>query len=222
MMGDSIPDDLEKYRVTSLPSTVYYIPNFIDGDQEEDLIRRVYDAPKPKWRDLKNRRLQNWGGVPHKDRALLASEEIPIWLKIVIDRVMERTKLFENERRPNHVLVNEYLPGQGIMAHTDGPLYHPIVANITLGSHGVLEIRENNESRKLVGEILLEQKSLLITKDELYSSYLHGIAEKTADVVEKERMKNLDLCSITEGTMDRGTRVSLTIRNIPKVIVVKV
>lgn len=30
--------------------------------------------------------------------------------------------------RPNHVLVNAYQPGQGIMPHEDGPLYHPAVA----------------------------------------------------------------------------------------------
>lgn len=32
----------------------------------------------------------------------------------------------------NHVLVNEYQPGQGIMAHQDGPLYTPAVAILSL------------------------------------------------------------------------------------------
>ena len=66
------------------------------------------------------------------------------------------------DRSPNHVLVNEYTPGQGIMVnvlmkivcnwmlldhlllpwpqpHQDGPLYHPIVTTISLGSHTLLD-----------------------------------------------------------------------------------
>lgn len=39
----------------------------------------------------------------------------------------------------NHVLINEYLPGQGIMPHTDGPLFYPIISTISCGSHTVLE-----------------------------------------------------------------------------------
>lgn len=45
---------------------------------------------------------------------------------------------FPTEKSPNHVLVNEYLPGQGIMRHLDGPLFTPIICTVTCGSHAVL------------------------------------------------------------------------------------
>jgi alkylated DNA repair dioxygenase AlkB len=32
----------------------------------------------------------------------------------------------------NHVLVNEYAPGQGILSHQDGPLYAPAVAILSM------------------------------------------------------------------------------------------
>lgn len=32
----------------------------------------------------------------------------------------------------NHVLINEYRPGEGIMAHQDGPLYTSAVAILSL------------------------------------------------------------------------------------------
>ena len=44
------------------------------------------------------------------------------------------------EVRPNHVLVNEYRSGQGIMPHTDGPLFTPVITTVTLGSHALLDL----------------------------------------------------------------------------------
>lgn len=40
---------------------------------------------------------------------------------------------------PNHCLVNEYLNGQGILPHEDGPAYHPVVATVSLASSAVLD-----------------------------------------------------------------------------------
>lgn len=37
------------------------------------------------------------------------------WLESIIDRIMAVENGFSVDRRPNHVLVNEYVPGQGIM-----------------------------------------------------------------------------------------------------------
>ena len=49
----------------------------------------------------------------------------------------------------NHILINEYLPGQGIMAHTDGPAYSPVVATISTGSGQILNIRKKG-SKELI------------------------------------------------------------------------
>jgi len=43
---------------------LYYVPDFINNQEEEQLLRNIYSAPKPKWTQLNNRRLQNWGGYP--------------------------------------------------------------------------------------------------------------------------------------------------------------
>lgn len=53
----------------------YYVPNFITEEQETYIMDKVNDAPKPKWCQLKNRRLQNWGGIPHAKG--LIPERIP-------------------------------------------------------------------------------------------------------------------------------------------------
>ena len=55
---------LEDFRVKDLPETVFCIPNFVSESEEELLLKRIYEAPKVKWTNLLNRRLQNWGGLP--------------------------------------------------------------------------------------------------------------------------------------------------------------
>lgn len=72
---------------------------------------------------------------------------------------------------------------------------------------------------KLEFSLLLERRSLLVLQSDLYHNYLHSIAERDTDTVSEASIRNLHLCTekLTEGqTMKRGTRLSLTIRHVPK------
>ena len=44
-----------------------------------------------------------------------------------------------SENPANHVLLNEYTPGQGIMPHVDGNLFFPTITTLNLGSHTILK-----------------------------------------------------------------------------------
>lgn len=50
----------------------------------------------------------------------------------------------------NHVLVNEYEPKVGILAHTDGPLYFPYTIVVSINSFCILEFykKENFWEKK--------------------------------------------------------------------------
>ncbi|XP_011503031.1 PREDICTED: alpha-ketoglutarate-dependent dioxygenase alkB homolog 6 [Ceratosolen solmsi marchali] len=207
--------------VKEVPSLINYIPNFITEEEEKNLIQEIYNAPLPKWTQLSHRRLQNYGGIPHV-KGMIA-EEIPKWLEAQIDKIT-LLNMFHKEKRPNHVLINEYLSGQGIMAHSDGPLFHPIVTTISCGSHTLLEFHkaidtDNIESRKHEFSLLLEPRSLLILQDDLYHNYLHSIEERITDTITQARIKNLHMCSQIykeSQILKRSTRLSLTIRHVPK------
>ena len=123
---------------------------------------------------------------------------------------------------PNHCLVNEYQPGQGIHAHEDGDAYYPVVATVSLGSHIVLDVKSKDPAKGPGWRILQEPRSLLITTGELYTECLHGISEVEIDEnLSAERIVNWELLGNKEafarGQAVRMTRVSLTFRDVKKV-----
>ncbi|CAH1175839.1 unnamed protein product [Phaedon cochleariae] len=212
--------DLDRYKINSVPPTVYYIPSFITSEEESLILKNVYSVPKPKWTCLSNRRLQDYGGVPHEKGMI--PEKIPSWLELIMNKI-DQFHLF-GDKKVNQVLVNEYLPGQGIMPHSDGPLFYPTIATITCGSHTVLEFSKNDEKREKICDLMLESCSLVIIKDDMYSKYLHSISERVEDKISDcvNIDNNYNNCRIdTSDVLKRSTRVSLTIRSVHKVLKIK-
>ena len=76
--------------------------------------------------------------------------------------------------------------------------------------------------RKEDGHLLLERRSLLVIQNEAYTSYLHGIKEINEDLITDD-IYNLHTCDHKLGDiLKRQTRISLTIRNVPKVLKSKI
>ncbi|KAK0135776.1 Alpha-ketoglutarate-dependent dioxygenase alkB 6 [Merluccius polli] len=239
---DNILKEFEAFVVADAPPTVYYVPDFISEDEEAYLLAQVYKSPIPKWTQLSGRRLQNWGGLPHP-RGMLA-EKMPGWLQTYCDRLSALGAFSGNAA--NHVLVNEYKPGEGIMPHVDGPLYHPTVTTVSLGSHTLLDFyrplgggggaqagpggggsdgdggEPQTEESRYQFSLLLRPRSLLVLQDHMYRSLLHGVQPRRQDTL-TDRVVNLPCAGAgaVGDTLTRGTRVSLTIRHVPKVMKTK-
>jgi len=112
------------------------------------------------------------------------------------------------------------------MAHKDGAAYHPVVCTVSLGASLCLDIygtkSDGTRATEPSWKILQEPRSLLITTDELYTEYLHGIAEVDADVnLSATTVANWNLLrspeTIIEGRNEREVRISLTYRDVIKV-----
>jgi alkylated DNA repair protein alkB homolog 6 len=219
---------MERYRIEALPASGYYIHGFLTIDEEQQILRDVLRMPSSKWTTLTHRRLLSLPSVlAGVSKDTLIAAPLPEFLANPANK-LESLGIFNDSshKGPNHVLVNEYEPGQGIMPHTDGPAYHPVTATISLGSHTVLDIynkttdgeREATPSWRL----LQEPRSLLITMSDMYRDTLHGIAERQEDHdLNCDSVTNWQLLGNTEpfasGTATRGTRISLTYRDVLKV-----
>ncbi|XP_006899722.1 PREDICTED: alpha-ketoglutarate-dependent dioxygenase alkB homolog 6 [Elephantulus edwardii] len=220
---------LEPFRVEQAPPVIYYVPDFISKEEEEYLLRQVSNAPKPKWTQLSGRKLQNWGGLPHPRG--MVPERLPPWLQRYVDKVSDLS-LFGG-LPANHVLVNQYLPGEGIMPHEDGPLYYPTISTISLGSHTMLDLYEPRQTEedddpaepprpppRPTTSLLLEPRSLLVIRGTAYTRLLHGIAATCTDALDGSLPPNATSCPRAQpgARLTRGTRVSLTIRRVSRVL----
>ncbi|KAH6610719.1 hypothetical protein Trco_000739 [Trichoderma cornu-damae] len=226
-IGDTwLPSSLDAAKIASLPPTAYYLPSFISEDEERLILDKIAAAPRPRWKQLTHRRLQTWPSDLVQDRLLDAP--LPSWLESpVVSRLLSLPlsaaagtvgHVFAESPhgRPNHVLVNEYPPGIGIMPHK----------LISLGASICLNLHRSKEDGALDPEpawrIIQEPRSLLITTANLYTDYLHGISDIREDLdLSANTIANWSLLrdpgAFASGRSARQTRTSLTYRDVLKV-----
>ena len=231
MCSLKFPAVLEEAIVPELPPTAYYIPNFITTAEETALLESIETAPKSHWTHLTHRRLIAYPSALSASNTLLASP-LPSWLtEPIVSRIiscstsaslrLENLFSVSPHHAPNHCLINEYHPGQGILPHEDGGAYWPVVVTVTLGSHGVLDIYEKPAADGKRDDmpkwrILQERGSLLLSTKAMYTDYLHGIEATESDIKLDECANWSSVKSKEEfvGKVERGTRISLTFRDV--------
>ncbi|KAG2483009.1 hypothetical protein HYH03_018089 [Edaphochlamys debaryana] len=223
------PEWRDRYRVAPHLPSLYYIPEYVGAEEEAALLREVR-ASRAKWVQLSGRRLQNHGGVVHPKGLIPAP--LPSWLQPLLRRLAAEGAATEGGGAataagagstagictglygglpPNHVLVNSYLPGEGIMPHEDGPSYLPVVAIVSLGAPAVLRFRR--KARR-------GPRSLVVFAGAAFTDCLHGIDEVHDEVLD-DSVANLAACGIDQpgGTLPRGSeRISLTVRRVARVM----
>lgn len=224
---------LEDSKIPGIPDTMFYIPNFITSEEETNLLSSL---PSNRWIQLQHRRLQTHPSQLSKSNTLLGAP-LPQWLTDPIISKFKTLGLFDDSphQAPNHCLINEYKPGEGIMPHEDGSAYYPIVATVSLCSTLCLDIYEkrkeddtasSEDASKLNPKwrVLQEPRSLLVTCGSAYTDTLHGISEVETDVdLTPETIANWGLLGNSQvfadedGMSSRETRISLTYRDVLKV-----
>uniref|UniRef100_A0A0G4I4J7 Fe2OG dioxygenase domain-containing protein n=1 Tax=Chromera velia CCMP2878 TaxID=1169474 RepID=A0A0G4I4J7_9ALVE len=215
-------------RPPSLPpplgdvKTVCVVENFTSEEGEKTILSNISSSVS-RFNPLRGRRTQVWGGQVTAE-GLQDAEKLPQFLETLAEGLVS-CGAFQAENKPNHVLVNEYEPGGGIMPHTDGPAYFPQVAILSLGSSAVFvfgrkatqtpsgDIGETAERPKETLRVFLPRRSLLLFSDDLYTDWLHSLPSQREDCLDSDV---LGVPPSLEGqSIFRETRVSLTVRHVP-------
>lgn len=179
-----------------LPEGLLYRSGYLTIAEEASLVAWIDAAP---WRDDLRRRVQHYGyRYDYKARRARREDHLgplpewldPILLKLCADGLFAQ--------RPDQVIVNEYLPGQGISAHVDcEPCFGDCIASISLLSGCMMTFTELGTMN--AAQVYLEPCSLLHMQGPARSNWTHAIPARKSDV-------------LSGGSVLRTRRVSLTFR----------
>lgn len=172
--------------------------------------------PARAWTSLKSRRVFAVGGAVGA-AGLAGAAPLPAPLAALAASLVA-AGLFPSAHAPNHVLVNEYAPGQGILPHTDGAAYWPRTATLSLGSHAVMTLSArggaDGAAPAPLCEVALPRRSLVVFDGAVYTDALHGIPPRAADVV-GEQAPCVNPEHAPGGRWLREPRLSVTLRHVP-------
>ena len=161
----------EQSQVDSIEGFSYH-KEFISSDDEGLLIKHADSHP---WDTTWRRRIQQYGfsyGTSRRE----SLGDMPDWLSWLCSRLREE-RIFRET--PNQVIINEYLPGQGIAPHVDyRSNYGSTVASLSLGSPVVMDFM-SKEKKKI--SHLLEPRSLFVLSGPARFDWKHGIAPRKMD-----------------------------------------
>ena len=171
----------------------------LSPESELYCIERI-DAAGGEWRNDLSRRVQHYGWrYDYKARAITPDMHIgalPEWLKKLARKLYDETGLFD--RVPDQVIVNEYLPGQGIAIHIDHKGFGPTVCTISLGDDWEMDFSQNWKDKR---PALLIRRSLVLLTGESRSVWQHGITPRKSELT-------------ANGRRSRKRRLSLTFRTV--------
>jgi len=157
-------------EVPNIPG-LSYRPAYISEQEERDLVAEIEREP---WDCSWDRRRQPYGASYGRTDG--TSPPIPRWGLALAARLHREGW---SERPFDQMLVNEYLPGQGIALHRDYTPFDRTVVSLSLLSSCVMDFRYPQEARS--ESLLLRPRSLLVLSDEARYLWQHGIARRKKD-----------------------------------------
>lgn len=177
------------------PEGLQYLERWISEEEHRSLLAAIDEQP---WLTDISRRVQHYGFQYNYAARKVDSEvflgPLPDWSLPIADRLHVCGLM----PRPDQLIINEYLPGQGIAPHTDCiPCFGPVIASLTLGAGVVMDLLRGDDRVS----ILLRPRSLLVLANGARSEWRHGITARKSDTWEGERTP-------------RGRRVSMTFRTV--------
>lgn len=188
----------EQTKALCLPPGATYAHDYISLKEENRLLSLIDASP---WLDSLKRRVQHYGFLyDYRSRRIDYSMylgPLPTWASYFAQELYNSGLI---GYVADQVIVNEYLPGQGISPHIDcTPCFEDSIVSISLGSDCVMNLINPTDKRQV--DVLLSARSVMSLCGEARYQWQHGIKSVKNDFYNGQRIA-------------RERRVSLTFRKV--------
>jgi alkylated DNA repair dioxygenase AlkB len=185
-MDSLFPITVAAEDLPDIPGLIY-LPEYVSEPDEQALAAAI---DQEAWNTAWERRRQPYGGSYGEGNDPL--RPIPPWGLRLAERMFREGLA---QRPFDQMLVNEYLPGQGIALHRDYEPFDRTVVALSLLAPCVMDFRHAQDGRQM--PLLLERRSVLILRDEARYDWEHGIARRKSDVWKGFRIPRARRLSVT-------------------------
>jgi alkylated DNA repair dioxygenase AlkB len=172
------------------------VRDFLSAQQQNRLLDVIDEG---RWNAELRRRVQHYGyRYDYSARCVRPASDvppIPDWAR-QLTRQIYRTGITRQEF--DQLIVNEYLPGQGIAPHVDSTsCFDNEIVSISLGSSCVMTFTDATRAEQI--DVLLRPGDLQLIKDEARYGWRHQIKQRRRDCW-------------AGGVIERARRLSITFR----------
>ena len=175
-------------------SGLIYLQDYVSQPHHDWLLDQIDAQP---WDATLKRRVQHYG-YRYDYRARQVTTEmylgpLPGWLERIGWQLHEDGLI---EQTPDQVIINEYLPGQGIAPHVDcEPCFGHRIFSLSLGGAATMEFTRRDQDKVA---LTLAPRSLVMIYGEARYDWKHGIpARKSDDGIPRARRVSLTLRRVT-------------------------
>lgn len=157
------------------------IPDFIDPSMEAALMQEI---DSQTWVVDYDRRLQYYGyrNELEKPYSLIAIPvPMPPLVQQLSEQIVARGIL---QYQPDQVIINEYLPGQGLRPHKDRNYFENQICGINLGSGCIMRFIKIKGGD--VVDIPVPRRSLYLMQDDARYKWNHSIPPRKKDNINGE------------------------------------
>jgi alkylated DNA repair dioxygenase AlkB len=163
---------------TVVPGLFLY-PDFIDEAREQELLNEIDNQT---WIVDYLRRLQYYG---YRNELEKPYDLIPFPIAMPPEIYQLSQEIVEQKilmLQPDQVIINEYVPGEGIKPHKDRAYYENQICGVNLGSGCIMRfIKGMNDE---VIDIEIPPRSLYVMQDDARKKWKHAIPPRKKDNIE--------------------------------------